>query len=67
MTPSDAFVILGWAIVAALAIVAVTSSIAVWRIGPLAPIHRCGLITAIAIIALAGIGWIVFVAPAYMD
>jgi CHASE2 domain-containing sensor protein len=67
MTPSTAFSFIEPALVAVLAIVAVAASIAVWRVGSLAPMHRCGLIAGIALIALAGIGWIMFVAPGYMD
>jgi hypothetical protein len=69
VTLSTTFSIIGLALVSVFAIVAVAVavSIALWRVGSLAPIYRCGLIAAISLIALASIGWIVFVVPAYMD
>jgi len=42
-------------------------SVAVWRIGSLAWPYRTGLIAVFAVVALAGIGWIVFVSPVYVD
>jgi hypothetical protein len=67
MTLSSVFSMTALALVAVLIIIAVVASIAVWRAGSLAPKHRRGLIAAIGLVALAGIGWIVFVVPAYMD
>jgi hypothetical protein len=61
------FSILALALVAVLAIVAVGVSVAVWRIGSLAWPYRAGLIAVFAVVALAGIGWIVFVSPVYVD
>ena len=50
-----------------LALLALGGSVAVWRIGSLAAGYRCGLIGVIAVVAAAGIGWIVFVSPVYVD
>jgi hypothetical protein len=61
------FSIIALALIAVLAIVAVGASIAVWRIRSLAVPYRAGLIAVITVVALAGIGWIYFVAPVYMD
>ncbi len=61
------FPIIALALVAVLALLAVGASVAVWRIRSLAAAYRCGLIGAIAVIAAAGIGWIVFVSPVYVD
>jgi hypothetical protein len=61
------FSIIALALVAVLAIVAVGVSVAVWRIGSLAWPYRTGLIAVFAVVALAGIGWIVFVLPVYLD
>jgi hypothetical protein len=61
------FSVLALTLVAALAILAVGASVVVWRIRSLAAAYRCGLIGAIAVIAAAGIGWIVFVSPVYVD
>jgi len=55
------------ALVAVLVLLAVGASVAVWRIRSLAAAYRCGLIGAIAVVAAAGIGWIVFVSPVYVD
>jgi hypothetical protein len=55
------------ALVAVLAIVGMGVSVAVWRSGSLAWSYRAGLIAVIAVVALAGIGWIVFVSPVYVD
>ncbi len=38
-----------------------------WRIGSLTVTYRGALIGAIALMAVAGIGWIVFVSPVYVD
>jgi hypothetical protein len=61
------FSVLALTLVAALAILAVGASVVVWRIRSLPAAYRCGLIGAIAVIAAAGIGWIVFVSPVYVD
>lgn len=61
------FPIVALALVAVLALLAVGASVAVWRIRSLAAGYRCGLIGAIAVVAAAGIGWIVFVSPAYVN
>ena len=61
------FSIVALVLVAVLAILAVGFSVAVWRVRSLAAAYRCGLIGVIALVAAAGIGWIVFVAPVYMD
>jgi len=53
--------------VAVLAILAMGASVAVWRIRSLAVTYRCGLIGVIAAVAAAGIGWIAFVSPVYVD
>jgi hypothetical protein len=58
------FSIIALALVAVLALLAVGASVAVWRIRSLAAAYRCGLI---AVVAAAGIGWIVFVSPVYVD
>ena len=59
--------IIALALIAVLAILAVGSSVAVWRMRSLTAAYRCGLIGVIALVAGASIGWIVFVAPMYMD
>ena len=61
------FSIITLTLVAVLTLLAVGASVAVWRIRSLATAHRCGLIGAIAVVAAAGIGWIVFVSPVYVD
>jgi hypothetical protein len=61
------FSIIALALIAVLAIIAAGASIAVWRIRSLAVPYRGGLIAVIAVVALAGIGWIYFVAPVYFD
>jgi uncharacterized membrane protein YcjF (UPF0283 family) len=61
------FSVLALTLVAALASLAVGASVVVWRIRSLAAADRCGLIGAIAVIVAAGIGWIVFVSPVYVD
>ena len=61
------FSIIALALIAVLAILAVGSSVAVWRMRSLTAAYRCGLIGVIALVAAASIGWIVFVAPMYMD
>ena len=55
------------ALVAVFLLLAVGASVAVWRIRALAAAYRCGLIGVIAVVAAAGIGWIVFVSPVYVD
>jgi putative Mn2+ efflux pump MntP len=55
------------ALVAVLALLAVGASVAVWRIRSLAAAYRFGLIGAIAVVASAAIGWIIFVSPVYVD
>jgi len=47
--------------------VAVAAGVAVWRIRSLAVSYRGGLIAIVAVAAAAGIGWIVFVSPVYLD
>ena len=61
------FSIIALTLVAVLALLALGASVAVWRIRSLAAAYRCGLIGVIAVVAAAGIGWIVFVSPVYMD
>ena len=61
------FTIIALTLVAVLAIIAVGASVAVWRTRLLAAPFRGGLIAVIAVVTLAGIGWIYFVAPVYMD
>jgi hypothetical protein len=61
------FSIIALTLIAVLAIVAVGASVAVWRIGSLAAPYRGGLVAVITVGALAGIGWIYFVAPVYFD
>jgi len=61
------FPIIGLALVAVLALLAVGASVAVWRIRSLAATYRCGLVGVIAVVAGAAIGWIVFVSPVYVD
>jgi hypothetical protein len=61
------FSIIALALIAVLAIVAVGASLAVWRIRSLAVPYRGGLVTVIMVVALAGIGWVYFVAPVYFD
>ena len=61
------FSIIALTLVAVLALLAVGASVAVWRLRSLAMAYRCGLIGAIAVVAAAGIGWIVFVSPVYVD
>jgi hypothetical protein len=61
------FSISALALIAVLAIIAVGTSIAVWRLRSVAVPYRGGLIAVIAVVALAGIGWIYFVAPVYVD
>lgn len=61
------FSIIALTLVAMLALLTVGASVAVWRIRSLATIYRYGLIGAIAVVAGAGIGWIVFVSPVYVD
>jgi hypothetical protein len=61
------FSIIALALIAVLAIVAVGTSLAVWRIRSLAVPYRGGLVTVIMVVALAGIGWVYFVAPVYFD
>jgi hypothetical protein len=61
------FSIIALALVAVLALLAGGASVAVWRIRSLAVAYRCGLIGVIAVVAAAGIGWIVFVSPVYVD
>ena len=61
------FSVLALTLVAALAMLAAGASVVVWQIRSLAAADRCGLIGAIAIVAAAGIGWIVFVLPVYVD
>jgi hypothetical protein len=39
----------------------------VWRIHSLAVSYRVGLIAIVAVVAAAGVGWIVFVSPVYLD
>jgi hypothetical protein len=59
--------VLALILVAVLALLAVGASVAVWRIRSLGKTYRCGLIGVIAVVASAGIGWIVFVSPVYVD
>jgi hypothetical protein len=61
------FSIISLVMVAVLAFVAVAASLVVWRIRSLGMAYRGGLIALIAAIAVAGIGWIVFVSPVYVD
>ena len=61
------FSVLALTLVAVLALLAGGASVAVWRIGSLAVAYRCGLIGAIAVVAAASIGWVVFVSPVYVD
>ena len=61
------FSIIGLMLIAVLAILAVGASVVVWRARSLAEPYRGGLIAAIAVVAVAGIGWIYFVAPVYFD
>ncbi len=61
------FSLLALTMVAVLAILAMGASVAVWRIRSLAVTYRCGLIGVIAAVAAAGIGWIAFVSPVYVD
>ena len=61
------FSIIALAVVVVLAFLAVGASVAVWRIRSLGSAYRCGLIGVIAVVAAAGIGWIVFVSPVYVD
>jgi hypothetical protein len=61
------FSIIALALIAVLAIIAAGASIAVWRMRSLAVPYRGGLIGVITVAALAGIGWIYFVAPVYFD
>jgi hypothetical protein len=65
--PLPGFSIIALALLAVLAILAVGTSIAVWRLRSLALSYRCGLIVALAVMAAAGIGWIIFVSPVYVD
>lgn len=59
--------IIALALVGVLALLAVGASVAVWRMRSLPAAYRCALIAVIAVVAAAGIGWIVFVSPVYMD
>lgn len=61
------FSVIALTLIVLLATLAVGASVAVWRIRSLAAAYRCGLIGVIAVIAAAGIGWIVFVWPVYVD
>jgi uncharacterized membrane protein YhaH (DUF805 family) len=65
--PWPGFSILALALLAVLAILAVGACVAVWRLRSLALSYRSGLIVAIAVMAAAGIGWIIFVSPVYVD
>ena len=68
MTPLPEFSVIALAlVVAGLAVGGVGASVAVWRIGSLTVTYRGRLIGAIALMAVAGIGWIVFVSPVYVD
>jgi uncharacterized membrane protein len=61
------FSIIALALIAVLAIGAVGASIALWRIRSLAVAYRCSLIGLIGVVAAAGIAWIFFVSPVYVD
>jgi uncharacterized membrane protein len=59
--------ILALALVVVLALLAVGASVAVWRIRSMTAASRYGLMGLIAVFATAGITWIVFVSPVYVD
>ena len=61
------FSIIAVALIAVLALLAVGASVAVWRTRSLAVPYRGGLIAVILVGAAAGIGWMFFVAPVYVD
>jgi len=61
------FSIIALTLVGVLALLAVSASVAVWGMRSLAAAYRCALIAAIAVVAAAGIAWIVFVSPVYLD
>ncbi len=59
--------ILALALIVVLALLAVGASVAVWRIRSMTAASRYGLMGLIAVFATAGITWIVFVSPVYVD
>ena len=61
------FSIIALALIAGLAIIAAAASVAVWHTRSLAAPCRGGLIALIAVVAVAGIMWIYFVSPVYVD
>ena len=61
------FSVIALTLATVLAILALGASVAVWRMRSLAVTYRCGLIGVIAAVAAAGIGWIAFVSPVYVD
>ena len=61
------FSIITLALVGVIALLAAGASVVVWRVRSLAVAYRSALITVIAVLAAAAIGWIVFVAPVYVD
>jgi len=58
--------VLALALVVVLALLAV-GSVVVWRIRSMTAASRYGLMGLIAVFATAGITWIVFVSPVYVD
>jgi hypothetical protein len=59
--------VLALALVVVFALLAVGASVAVWRIRSMTAAARYGLMGLIAVFATAGITWIVFVSPVYVD
>lgn len=61
------FSIIALALVAVLVLLTVGAGVAIWRMRSLAAAYRCALIAVVAVTAASAIGWIVFVAPVYVD